>query len=288
MTNDELTAHSADSVKAAAENAPYEAIERAGRKGYKFHDGSILWADGEKEVPTSGKSDEQKRNEARVAAGASLEPTKPGVSSAEMAAIEAIGRKIADPAALMALRKANAKAHAGKPPGNGDDALPPSLNELQSNFRVEAKHLLEREIDRIEELKVLAMSGAIQIAQNGAFYPGRNPAMALHEAILTAIRVADTGNPNQLLAELRKLQGWTVLAEPRIDELPYPPPDGYPTGGPGVGPAPPIPPPISNPGLNRASDALQPGGQPTEYNAPKDPLAPPPVTPPLADKAKKK
>jgi hypothetical protein len=256
--------------------APFERYERAGRRGHKFSDGSILWDNGEREYPTSGKTDEQKRNEARLAAGEDIQPTKPGVSNEEVRALESVGFLIADPHKMAQLRRADAKANAGKPPAE-ERALAPSHNEVVSNFRSEAKRLLEREIDRLEELKTMAIAGQIELAIGGVPLVGRNPPMQLHELVLETIRLSDQGNPDQLLAQLRKVRQWTSFGAPRVDELPYPPPDGYPSGG----TAPPLPPPDSQPGLNPASQALGPGGQPTVYNAPTDPLAPPPVTGPL-------
>lgn len=257
--------------------ALFERYERAGRKGHRFADGSILWDNGEREYPTSGKTDDQKRAEARqLADGGPVLPQKPGVSSEEVQALEHLGAIIADPVRVAELRRGTARANAGKPPSEARELMP-SAAEIASDFRQQAKTLLEREIDRLEELKALAMAGQVEIHVNGLPSMRRNPPMDLHELVLETIRVSDLGNPDQLIGQLRKVRAWTS-GTPRVDELPYPPPDGYPADG----VAPPMPEPASQDGLNRASDAVLPGGAPTTYPAPNDPLAPPPATgPPL-------
>lgn len=257
--------------------APPEPFERAGRKGHRFADGSILWDNGEREYPVSGKTDDQKRAEARAFAdGEPVVPQKPGVSIEEVQALERLGAVIANPLRVAELRRGTARANAGKPPAEAR-SLTPSAAEITSDFRQQAKTLLEREIDRLEELKTLAIAGQIEIHEAGLPPNGRNPPMLLHELVLEAIRVSNSGHPDQLLAQLRKLRRWTAAGSPRIDELPYPPPDGYPADG----VAPPMPDPASQEGLNRASQSVLPGGAPTTYPTPQDPLAPPPVAPPL-------
>jgi hypothetical protein len=188
-------------------------IEKAGKKGYQFTDGSILWDDGEKEVPTSGISDEQKQREAREAAGDIYGVTKQGVSDSELASLGADMASIGTPEALMSTRKAAAKLAAGKKPSENDKILPPTEVELKQGLRMKAKQLLEREIDRLEELKTLAIAGTVEIELHGVPVNRSNPPMALHEAILTYLRVADSGNPSQMHDMLRAARGWQPKAQ---------------------------------------------------------------------------
>ena len=241
----------------SATSAAPERIDKAGRQGWRFADGAILWDDGEKEVPTSGLSDEQKRAEARRMAGDSPEMTKAGVSQHEIAAIEAVVAIANDPERLLAMRKAGAKARSGKKPENQAD-LPPTDVELKANLRIEVKKLLERELDRADELKTMAIAGQIELGRGGARVGGGNPPMQLHEAMLTAMRVSDSGTPEQMLQQLQGLRAWHPHD---VDPgLPNPP-----SGMPDVPVV--IPPPPDTGATPQASRDVKDGGKPTEYPA---------------------
>lgn len=198
-----------DSTTAPGAPVPgMERIEKAGKTGWRFTDGSVLWDDGEKEVPTSGLSDEQKRNEARSAAGDLYGVTKSGVSDVEISGLGTDLATIGTPEALMATRKAAAKALAAKKPSETGKLLPPTEVEMRQALRMKAKQLLEREIDRLEELKTLAIAGTVELLYQGLPPARPNPSMALHEAILTYLKVADSGDPVQMHDILRAARDW--------------------------------------------------------------------------------
>ena len=121
-------------------------------------------------------------------------PQKPGVSSEEVLALERLGAVIADPVRVAELRRGTAKANAGKPPSEARELMP-SAAEIASDFRQQAKTLLERQIDRLEELKALAMAGQVDIHVGGMPSMRRNPPMDLHELVLETIRVSDWAIP---------------------------------------------------------------------------------------------
>lgn len=244
-----------------------ERIEKAGRTGWRFADGAILWDDGEKEIPTSGISDEAKRAEARRQAGDAPELSKKGVSQAEINAVTNDLALLSDPEKLLQSRKAAAKERAGRKPAPGERELPPSDVELQHNARISVKKLLERELDRTDELKNAAIAGQLELGRSGIKVPGGNPPMQLHEAMLTAMRVSDSGTAEQMLMQLQSLRGWHALdlsdADPGLPN----PPSGM--------PLPPvvIPPDPDSGTIPQASRVTGPGGKPTEY----------PPAPPLPD-----
>ncbi len=262
------------------ENPLYEPIERAGRRGLRFPDGAILWDDGEKEVPTSGLSDLQKRNEARNAAiGEPLVPTRVAVSDAEVAELDRLARVLSDPGKLLAERKEAAKERARRKPAGKEEAdpaaladearvggeaserpLPASLNEIGSAFRLKAKLLLEREITRLEELVGQAIAGQIELSLNGLRVTDRNPPMRLHEVILATVRIADAASVPAIMTQLREIRSWGTWTGVQDSGLPAPPPDGYPASVPVE-----LPPATSNPGIQRGSSVVHDGGQPTEY-----------------------
>jgi hypothetical protein len=184
-----------------------ERIEKAGKMGWRFTDGAILWDDGEKEVPTSGLSDEQKRLDARLAAGEVYGVSKPGVSDGEFTALQAAHASLPPPEQILASRKAEAKKRAGQKP-EPDKPLPPTEVELNQALRRRTHQLLEREIDRLEELKSLSIAGTVVLTRDGLDLGPRNPPMELHTAVLGYLRIADQGNPQQMLKALQEARGW--------------------------------------------------------------------------------
>ena len=205
-------------------------IDRVGRQGWLYPDGSVIWDDGEKEVPTSGLSDEHKRAMARAEVdGGNVTPQKVGPTREEIAALGLEASPLAEPEAALARRRAAAKDAASKKPGSqseGVHPIPPSRDEVESDLRRKARRLLEREIDRLEELKDLAIAGQLELWLDGVKVTRNNPPMQLHNAVLEAIRVSDTGRPAAMVKILHDLAGWQGAAPTVEDTLPYPPPDG--------------------------------------------------------------
>jgi hypothetical protein len=187
-----------------------ERLEKAGKKGWKFTDGSILWDDGEKEVPTSGLSDEFKRAEARIAAGDLYGVTKTGITDQELAHLQADHASMPSSDKILEVRKADAKKRAGHKPDELR-APPPTEVEYQQGLRLRTKQMLEREIDRLEELKTLAIAGTVELTVDGhaaATVHRSNPPMALHEAVLGYLRISDQGSPQQMLKALEDARRW--------------------------------------------------------------------------------
>ena len=243
-------------------------IDVGGRKGWKLSDGATLWDDGEKEVPTSGLSDETKRAQARIDAGDAYAPAQKGVSGEEVKAIRGVMEVAGDPDKLRDYRKATAKAKIGRKPENERD-LPVSDVEIRQNLRIEAKKLLEREIDRLEELKSMAIAGLVLLARDEIVVPGGNPPMRLHEAVLTILKVADSGTPEEMIGALEAARTWQALSAEARDATTLPQPPGGPLK-PAV-----VPPPDDTARTPQASRDLQGGGKPTEY--PPTPPKPPPL-----------
>lgn len=211
---------------------PMERVEKAGRRGWRFVDGAILWDDGEKEVPVSGLSDAEKRAEAMRAALGEPPQLKSGPSQAEIDALQAQTRDLRNPSAVLRERKAYAKRKAGEKPAEGrgeaekalEDA-PKSLEERTHDARKTARALLDAEIDRCEELKTLATGGGLILLHQNAVAPWPNPPMRLHETILLALRAIDSGNPIDMLEALGELRAWTgtfEVPQPRSDPVDTP------------------------------------------------------------------
>lgn len=226
-------------------------IDVAGRKGWRLSDGSTLWDDGEKEVPTSGLSDEHKRNLARIAAGEAWEPTVNAVSDTEITALKAHFAPADDPEAPLELRKAAARTRSSHKSG-AEPVLTPD------QVRIEAHKLLEREIDRLEELKSMAIAGLLLLAHGGVRVPGGNPPMRLHEVVLTLLRTADSGSAAEMVKALETARAWQPLSADLHDAETLPQPPG--------GPLKPvtIPPVFPDGSTQQGSDAVNRGGQPTE------------------------
>lgn len=220
----------ARSAKTAVATPQPTRIDRVGRQGWLYPDGSVIWDDGEKEVPTSGLSDERKRAMARAEVdGENVTPQKVGPTREEIAALGLEASPLAEPEAALARRRAAAKDAASRKPGSqseGVHPIPPSRDEVESDLRRKARRLLEREIDRLEELKDLAIAGQLELWLDGVKVTRNNPPMQLHNAVLEAIRVSDTGRPAAMVKILHDLAGWQGAAPTVEDTLPYPPPDG--------------------------------------------------------------
>jgi len=231
-----------------------ERLDVAGRMGWRLPDGSTLWDDGEKEVPTSGLSDEQKRNQARIDAGEAWAPSHNGVTDRELAELRTSVTLAGDPEKALEKRKAAAKARSGQKPGPNDPDLPPTDVEIAGNLRIEAKKLLEREIDRLEELKSMAIAGLVILSRHNVAVPGGNPPMRLHDQVLQLLKVADSGSPRQMLEALEEARAWASLTSDPGSGLPNPP-----AGQPIIAV---IPPQQDVGNLPQASRVTGPGGKP--------------------------
>ena len=239
-------------------------IDRAGRLGWELKDGAILWDDGEKEVPPSGLSDDAKRQQALADAGVlPPQPTRTGPSRAEIAELEGQAIALAGNERRLAERKKLARDAASLKPGQDRPAtMPVAQNDLENLVRRDAKRLLDREIDRLEELKQLAVAGHVSLVRDGILQTRNNPPLILHEVILSAIQASDSAPPVTMVRLLKDLGGWQGMTP--TDEIALPS-DG--------------PPPDDTERINLATQARQPSGG--EFSGLEEPPKKPDVVTPL-------
>lgn len=151
------------------------------RQGWKRPDGVIVFDDGEKVMPMSGLSDQQKRDEALKAA---------------------LG-EVAPPAEVGAPAKDVAKLRS--------EAAGPERPETEAGLRQRARALVDLEVPRIEELKALAARPGVLLARDGSAVKG-NALAVLHNHLIEAVSCAERGDVPKTAAALAELRRWSITA----------------------------------------------------------------------------
>jgi hypothetical protein len=189
------------------------------RQGWKMPDGSILYDDGEKEVPASGKSDAEKRAEAlKVALGETTGPVQPGASKAAIAEARTEIARLSMGLDINEKRQKRAKeVSALEPAATRDEARArlaeevPSAEQQQVYLRQTVRGLVNDEALRIEELKQLAMQGGIVLTRDGL--PRKKGVQELHDHLIEALNCAERGDTAKAAAALAELKRWSLTGD---------------------------------------------------------------------------
>ena len=149
-------------------------ITRGTRQGWQLTDRSIVWDDGEKEVPASGLSDAEKRDAALKAALGELPALHEGAASADIDKLRTETTRVASGDDIDAARRRVAKEIAALPPTSDATvsekrarSLPPSAEEQLQKLRATGRALVEAEVTRVEELKQLAIGHNLVVGRDG-------------------------------------------------------------------------------------------------------------------------
>jgi anti-sigma28 factor (negative regulator of flagellin synthesis) len=186
-------------------------ITRGTRQGWKLVSGVVIWDDGEKEMPTSGKSDAEKRAEALAIAMGTLPALSAGADSAAIEQLRVRSAGTADPE-VNERRKTAAKAKAAAP--GQDKTIPLSAEAVAQDLRVEARQLVGLEVSRVEQLKELAIENTLSVGRDGHPVLGNVP-QQLHDAILAALSAVERGDLAHTAAALAELKRWTAIGGPQ-------------------------------------------------------------------------
>jgi hypothetical protein len=178
------------------------------RQGWKLVDRSVLWDDGEREMPLSGLSDAEKRAEALAQALGTLPALQQGASPAALEQLRSESARTVDPE-INERRKVAAKAKAAAP--EQVKTVPLSAEQLAAQLRVEALGLVSLECARAEELKELAIGNTVVVGRDGEPVTG-NVAQQLHDLILAAEQASQQGDLARTVAALSELKRWGVVA----------------------------------------------------------------------------
>lgn len=190
------------------------------RPGWQMSDGSVVYDDGEKVVPTSGKSDAQKREEAlRAALGDLPGPQVPGADGETINRVRSEAARLEAAVEVDAARLQRVKEIAALQPAASEEvarkrvkSVPPSAAEQAATLRAEVRRLVDAEAARVEELKELALRGGIVLARDGLPVAG-NGAQQVHERLIEAITAAERGDVTKATAALAELRRWSLTGE---------------------------------------------------------------------------
>jgi len=194
-----------------------ERVTIGARQGWKLPTGVIVFDDGEKVMPTSGLSDQQKRDEAlRMALGEVRPPQQPGVPDEAVRELRLGAAQLADSGAINDKRKAAARELARLRPGKDQaaiealqEALPPTAEALGAGLRQRARALVDLEVPRIEELKELATRPGVLLSRDGIAVQG-NALAILHNHLVEAVSCAERGDITRTAAALAELRRWSI------------------------------------------------------------------------------
>jgi hypothetical protein len=186
-------------------------ITRGTRQGWKLVSGVVIWDDGEKEMPLSGKSDAEKRAEALAIAMGTLPALSAGASAADIEQLRTRAAATADPE-VNERRKVAAKARSAAP--QQDKTIPPTAEAVAQDLRVEARTLVGLEVSRVEQLKELAIENTLSVGRDGHPVLGNVP-QQLHDAILAALSAVERGDLAHTAAALAELKRWTAIGGPQ-------------------------------------------------------------------------
>jgi len=208
----QIPVHLPPDVPEGAERVTIEA-----RQGWKLPTGVIFFDDGEKVMPTSSLTDQQKRDQAlALALGEVAPPKEVGVPAEAVDSLKVAAAELADPSKINEKRKQHAKEVAKLRPGKDqaainelNDAIPPSAEALGAELRQRARKLVDQEIPRIEELKELAARPGVLLSRDGTVVPG-NALAILHNHLVEAVSCAERGDVTRTAAALAELQRWSI------------------------------------------------------------------------------
>ena len=187
------------------------------RQGWKLPDGVIVFDDGEKVMPVSGLSDQQKRAEALKAALGDYSPAAvPGVSGEEVGALRSEAARLQNSEEINEVRRRKAADLAKLRPAETQEeadkrykSVPPSAEEQGALLRQRARALVDIEVPRIEELKELASRPGVLLSRDGIVVKG-NALAILHNALVEAVTCAERGDVTRTAAALAELRRWSI------------------------------------------------------------------------------
>ena len=167
-------------------------------------------------MPTSGKSDAEKRAEALALALGTLPALYEGAPAAAIEGLRSAAARTADPE-INARRKLATKAALApelqKSAPSQARVLPMSAEEQIQALRVEARAMVELEVGRVEQLKELAIGNAVTVGRDGAPMRGNVPQL-LHDAVLSALKAVERGDLAHTAAALAELKRWSAIGGP--------------------------------------------------------------------------